>query len=64
MRLRTGLGSNRSIWLGPPFMKSWMAARAWGGWWGGRGWRVAGLAVLGEWLLWLVFRRGSSAAVE
>ena len=32
-----GLGSNRSTWLGPPCMKSWMTAFARAGWCEGRG---------------------------
>src|SRR2546427_10386924 len=34
-----GLGSKRSTWLGPPFMKSWMTDFAFAGKWGARGLR-------------------------
>ena len=38
--LRVGLGSNRSIWLGPPSMNRWMIDRALAGSCGGLGFQV------------------------
>ena len=38
-RFKAGLGSNRSIWLGPPFMKRWMTLLARAGNWGAFGFR-------------------------
>ena len=41
-RSSVGLGSNRSIWLGPPFMNRWITALALGSKCGGRGAEVDG----------------------
>src|SRR6266508_3000375 len=43
-RIKSGFGSNKSTWLGPPDMKRKMTARARGVKWGGRGASGFGLA--------------------